>query len=209
MYDFDLVYVLNVRLNVLGYALNAQRVLVGSLTMNITARWNYLNLSWRLILIFGCFNILFAILVPVISHLLFPKPFLFLSEDQQFTGVSWSDIVLLNQRLGLWILLLMDSGRGMMMGFGVLIVYLAFKAVRTGEKWALNAVFMSGLLNGFYSWTITSVYFREGLYNGISGVSLGIWTSVLLYVPWMLGLAFGRIGMKDKQEFGWPRETVK
>jgi hypothetical protein len=167
-------------------------IIVGSLMM----RWNYLDLSWRLILVFGCFNILFAILVPLLSHLLFPRPFLFVSEDETFTGIYWSDIILLDQRLGLWILLLMDTGRGMMMGFGVLTVFLAWNGVRTGERWALNAVLLSGLLSGVYYWTTTSLYFKEGLYNGFSGVSLGIWTSILLYTPWIFGVSFGRIGLK-------------
>jgi hypothetical protein len=165
------------------------------------ARWNYLDLSWRLILVFGCFNILFAILVPVLSHLLFPRPFLFLSEDQQFTGVQWFDILQLDQRLGLWILLLMDTGRGMMLGFGILIVYLAWKVVREGEKWGLNAVFLSGLLSGVYSWAPTILYFIQGLYNGVSGVSLGIWTSILLFAPWVLGLTFGWIGVMRQERF--------
>ncbi len=173
---------------------------------NVLARWNYLDLSWRLILVFGCFNILFAILLPVLSHLLFPKPFLFLSEDQQFTGVQWSDILLLDQRLGLWILLLMDTGRGMMMGFGILIVYLAWKVVRRGGKWALDAVFLSGLLSGVYSWTPTILYFRQGLYSGVSGVSLGIWTIILLYTPWVLGLAFGRLGLRMHERKAESRE---
>jgi hypothetical protein len=168
------------------------------------ARWNYLDLSWRLLLVFGCFNILFAILVPVLSHILFPRSFVFLSEDQQFSGVQWSDILQLDQRLGLWILLLMDTGRGMMLGFGILVVYLAWKVVRVGEKWGLNTVFLSGLLSGVYSWTPTILYFRQGLYNGTSGVSLGIWTTLLLYAPWTLGLAFGWIGMKNQ---GTPQAT--
>ena len=166
--------------------------------MSVLVRWNYLDLSWRLTLVFGCFNILFAVLVPVLSHLLFPKPFLFLSEDQQFTGVHWSDILLLDQRLGLWILLLMDTGRGMMLGFGILIVYLAWRVVRTGQNWGLDAVFLSGLLSGVFSWLPTTLYFRQGLYNGVSGVSLGIWTTILLYTPWILGLVFGRIGLKKQ-----------
>ena len=162
------------------------------------ARWDYLDLSWRLILVFGCFNILFAILAPVLSHLFFPRSFLFLSEDERFTGVYWSDILQLDQRMGLWILLLMDTGRGMMLGFGILTVYLAWKVVRTGEKWGLNAVFLSGLLSGVYSWTATALYFRQGLYDGVSGVSLGIWTSIFLYAPWILGLVLGRIGLKKQ-----------
>jgi hypothetical protein len=161
-------------------------------------RWNYLDLSWRLILVFGCFNILFAIVVPVLSHLLFPRPFVFLSEDQQFTGVYWSEILQLNQRLGIWILLLMDTGRGMMMGFGILTIFLAWNGVRAAEKWALKAVLLSGLLSGIYSWTPTFLYIRQGLYNGISGVSLGIWTSILLYAPWVVGLVLGQIGMKRR-----------
>ena len=164
-------------------------------------RVNYLDLSWRLILLFGCLNILFAILVPLLSHLLFPKPFLFVSEDEQFTGLHWSDIIQLDQKLGLWILLLMDTGRGTMMGFGVLTLLLAWNGVRTGERWALNAVFLSGLLSGIYSWTTTSLYLREGLYNGVSGISLGIWTTILLYAPWIFGLAFGRIGLKRQGRF--------
>ena len=162
-------------------------------------RPNYLDLSWRLILVFGCFNILFAILVPLLSHLLFPRPFLFVSEDERFTGLYWSDILLLDQRLGLWILLLMDTGRGMMLGFGVLTVFLAWKGVRPGEGWALNAVFLSGLLSGAYSWTVTTLYLREGLYNGLSGVSLGVWIPVLLYAPWALGMVFGRIGIRKRE----------
>jgi hypothetical protein len=166
--------------------------------VSVVTSWSYLDLSWKLILVFGCFNILFAILVPLLSHVLFPRPFLFLSEDQQFTGVQWSDILQLDQRLGLWILLLMDTGRGMMLGFGILTVYLAWSVVRPGEKWGLNAVFLSGLLSGVYSWLPTILYLRQGLYNGVSGVSLGIWTSILLYAPWTLGLAFGWIGLKKQ-----------
>jgi hypothetical protein len=160
---------------------------------------NYLDFSWRLILVFGCFNILFAILVPILSHLLFPRPFLCLSEDQQFTGVYWTDILQLNQRLGLWILLLMDTGRGMMMGFGILTVFLAYNGVRAGERWALKAVLLSGILSGVYFWTPTFLYISQGSYNGFSGVSLGIWTSVLLYAPWVLGLVFGQMGMKKRE----------
>jgi hypothetical protein len=171
---------------------------------NIVLRPNYLDLSWRLIIVFGCFNIVFAVLVPLLSHLLFPKPFLFVSEDEQFTGVHWSEIISLGQGLALWILLLMDTGRGMMMGFGILTVYLARKVVRRGESWGLNAVFLSGLLSGVYSWTATTLYFREGLYNGVSGVSLGIWTTLLLYAPWVLGLLFGRLGLRMQERKAKP-----
>jgi len=78
----------------------------------------------------------------------------------------------------------MDTGRGMMMGFGILTIILAWKGVRNGEKWALTAILLSGLLSGVYTWTATALYLREGLYNGVSGVSLGIWTTILLYAPW-------------------------
>jgi hypothetical protein len=95
----------------------------------------------------------------------------------------------------------MDTGRGMMLGFGILIVYLAWKVVREGEKWGLNAVFLSGLLSGVYSWAPTILYFIQGLYNGVSGVSLGIWTSILLFAPWVLGLTFGWIGVMRQERF--------
>lgn len=65
-----------------------------------------------------------------------------------------------------------------------------------GERRALNSVLLSGLLSQVYTWTATSLSFRNGLCNGVSRVSLGIWTSILQYAPWIFGLPFGWIGMK-------------
>ncbi len=82
----------------------------------------------------------------------------------------------------------MDTARGMMLGFGILTVAVAQKGLRRGEKWALETLALSGMASGVPLWTVTGLYFQKGLYEGLSGISLGIWLTLLFYVPWGTGM---------------------
>ena len=163
---------------------------------------SYLEAGLRLVLIYGSLNIAFAIVVPLLAHLLFPQPFVFVQEDEVFTGVSWDLILALSQKLGLWLLFQMDTARGMMLGLGIMTVAVALKGLKKGETWALASIFLSGVAGGVPFWTFTALYFQKGLYEGTSGVSLGIWLTLIFYLPWAGGLVLSGIGIRERKKAG-------
>lgn len=149
---------------------------------------DYLDLGSKLILIYASLNIAFAIISPLIAHLLFPRSFVFTVEDEAFTGVQWSSILASSQRLGLWLVLQMDSAKGALLATGILTVAITLKGLGKSEPWAVRSILLSGIAAGAPFWAITWLYFQDGLYQGTSGLSLGIGFTILLYGPWGAGL---------------------
>ena len=160
---------------------------------------NYLNVGSKLVMIYGALVVAFGMIVPIVAHLRFPTSFVFVREDEVFTGVSWAFLLATSEQLGLWIVYLADTGRGMMAGLGILTSAIAMRGLKNGEKWAMISVFLSGLAGGIPLWTITAVYFNTGLYMGASGVSLGIWLTILLYAPWAAGLILVAKGRRQNR----------
>lgn len=138
--------------------------------------------------------------MPLLGHFLFPRPFVFAREDEVFTNTSWSLILATSERLGLWILFQADTVRGMMLGLGVLTIAVAVKGLKNGEKWAFFSVLLSGIAGGSPFWAFTGLYFQNGLYEGVSSISLGIWLTLIVYVPWIVGLVLSGLGTRERMK---------
>ncbi len=159
---------------------------------------DYLDVGSKAIIVYGSLNIALAVLVPLLGHFLFPKPFVFAREDEVFTNTSWSLVLATRERLGLWILFQADTVRGMMLGLGVLTIAVAMKGLNKGEKWAFFSVLLSGIAGGSPFWAFTGLYFQNGLYEGVSSISLGFWLTLIIYVPWAVGLLLSGLGIRKE-----------
>lgn len=152
-----------------------------------------LAIGWRVMFGWGIVNIAFAIIVPLTTLFVNPAIFAYASEDEQFTGVSWRQLVSFDPDLGFWIGLTMVTMCAMMMGWGVMMVSLARNAYRRGELWAWKALLGAhGLSYIVYGGLLTFLYFSRGLY-GLSavfpsGISLGLPLLILSIVVLIVGL---------------------
>lgn len=155
-----------------------------------------LDIGSKLTIVYGGLNIIFGLSGPILAHLLFPRPFVFLHEDEAYTGVPWSLILATGQQLGMWIVFQADTARGMMIGFGTLTLVIGWKPLRNGEKWALASLFIAGIAAGTPFWVFTTLFALEGLTQGLSGISLGPWLGLLFYSTWALGLLFSLLGIR-------------
>ena len=130
----------------------------------ITKSW--LNIGWKLMAAYGGFFILLSILVPLFSYFSLPdQPMMtFASGDEKFIGLSWSQIMSVSPNLGLWIVLTMISMCAMMMGSGILILALARRPYRQGERWAWRALLAATLVPLFAHYLFISViHWSHGL----------------------------------------------
>lgn len=153
-------------------------------------------------MIYASLNIAFAIITPILAHTLFPQPFVYVREDEIFTGTPWSLILGTNRNLGLWMTFQTDTARGTMLGLGILTLAVVMKGLKNGQEWALTSILLSGIAGGFPFWTITALYIQRGLYLGASGLSLGLWLTLLIYLPWAVGLILARKGIQDQEKAG-------
>ena len=87
-----------------------------------------------------------------------------------------------------------------MLGVGILTLAVTMKGLKNGEKWAITSILLSGIASGSPFWAFTAIYFQNGLYTGTSGISLGIWLTILFYSPWVVGLITSAIGVRRSQE---------
>ena len=169
-----------------------------------TNKKGWLNIGWKLMAAYGVFFILFSILVPLHSYFSLPnQPMMtFGLGDEKFIGLSWSQITAANPNLGLWIVLTMISMCGMMMGLGILILALARRPYRNGERWAWRALLAATLIPVFAHYLFISViHWSHGipiwtLAPGSSGVgadSINFIVLVWLY----FGLWLPRKELKD------------
>jgi len=114
----------------------------------ITNTKDRLKIGWKLMVAFGAHWCLLAILMPLSSYLSLPNQpaATFGMADEKFTGFSWSQINSVSPNLGLWIVLTKISMSAMMMGLGILILTIAYRPYRQGERWAWRALLASTLI---------------------------------------------------------------
>jgi len=120
--------------------------------MNVTKhqeprRW--LPLGWKMMVGWGIFNAVFAVIVPLTSLYVSPTIFTFGVDDAKFVGMSWSDIVASSPNMGLWMVLMMVSMCSMHIGYSILTTYVAKHSYCDGERWAWKALGLSSLSAAF------------------------------------------------------------
>ncbi len=139
--------------------------------MNITGTTNKnkksrLNVSWKLMVAFGAHWCLLAVIMPLSSFLTLPiQPMTtYGPADEKFTGLSWGQITALSPNIGEWLVLTKVSMSAMMMGLGILILSLAYRPYRAGERWAWRALLSATLIPMFvYFGFICAIHISHGL----------------------------------------------
>ena len=151
---------------------------------------NWLPLGWKVMAAWGIFNIIFSIIVPIVSFI-DPTMFTFGIEDAKFVGMSWQEIVAMSPNMGLWMVLMMVSMCVMMMGWGILIVGISWNAYRRGERWAWHWLLLSSIIVLLYNSLFVVIYAQRGLYGmftsaGVfpSGVNVGI-PFLIIWAVWL------------------------
>jgi len=164
---------------------------------------SWLKIGWRLMAAYGLFFIVLSILVPLHSYFSLPnQPMMtFAIGDERFTGLSWNQIRSVSPNLGLWIVFTMISMCGMMMGLGVLILAIARRPYRQGERWAWRALLAATLIPFAHYAFISAVHWSHGiplwtLLPGNSGVGADLINIIAL--AWLFfGLWLPRKELKD------------
>jgi len=159
-------------------------------------RVNYLDVGSKLIYLHAGLSIALGLLSPLVAHLLFPRPFVFAAEDEVFTQTPWILLVDQSRNLALWLVLQADIARGAMLSYGIMTVVMVRRGLSNAHRWALSTIALSGLATGMPLWAVAVLYIERGLYQGLSGISLGLVLSILLYVPWVAGLIASSIGIR-------------
>jgi hypothetical protein len=125
-----------------------------------------LDLGWKLMVAFGAHWVLLSILMPLASVLALPgqPQTTFAVGDERFTGISWTQIGALGPNLGLWLVLTKVSMSAMMCGLAILIVALAYRPYRRGERWAWRALVAATFIPIFvYYGPICAIHVSHGL----------------------------------------------
>ena len=132
---------------------------------SLTQNRKWLPLGWKLMVAYGGFYILLSILVPLFSYLSLPnQPMMtFASGDEKFIGLSWSQIMSVSPNLGPWIVFTMISMCAMMMGLGILILALARRPYRQGERWAWRALLAAALIPFAHYAFISAIHWSHGM----------------------------------------------
>ena len=170
-------------------------------TMEQPKKW--LPLGWKLMVVFGVLYIALSVLVPLHSYFSLPnQPMMtFAIGDERFTGLSWSQIMSASQDLGLWIVFTMISMCAMMMGLGILILAIARRPYRNGEKWAWRALLAATLIPFVHYAFISAIHWLHGipiwtLLPGSSGVGADL-INIIVLVWLFFGLWLPRKEIKD------------
>ena len=129
-------------------------------------RWiSPLGISLILFLLFGLMNVLVGVLVPVFvkpdrltSNILFTST----RPDTALFGASPEVLIAQDRPLGLLRLLLLDWMGGLMVGFGVLQLALAWFGLRAGQSWALWTLTVADLSMVPFWGLILAQYSRVG-----------------------------------------------
>jgi hypothetical protein len=163
----------------------------------------WLPLGWKLMVAYGIFFIVLSILIPLHSYFSLPgQPMMtFAVGDERFTGLSWSQIMSISPNLGLWIVFTMISMCGMMMGSGILILAIARRPYRQGERWAWRALLAATLVPFAHYTFISTVHWSHGiplwtLLPGKSGVGADL-INIIALVWLYFGLWLPRKELQD------------
>lgn len=129
-------------------------------------RWrSWLGLSVALFLLYGAFNVLLAIVVPLSLHRGGAGAFggtLVLSEsgDTTLLGRSLADLDKADPALGAYLVSFMDTMCAYMMAFALLQLGVAWFALRRGHPWALWSVALADVAIFPYYLVIIQTYAR-------------------------------------------------
>src|SRR3989338_1873110 len=163
----------------------------------------WLPLGWKLMYAYGVLFIVLSVLVPLYSYFSLPnQPMMtFALGDEKFTGLAWSQIMSLSPDLGLWIVFTMISMCAMMMGLGILILAIARRPYRQGERWAWRALLAATLIPFVHYAFISGVHWSHGiplwtLLPGSSGVGADL-INIIVLVWLFFGLWLPRKELKD------------
>jgi hypothetical protein len=169
--------------------------------MERSRKW--LPLGWKLMVAYGIFFIVLSVLVPLHSYFALPnQPMMtFAIGDERFTGLSWSQIMSVSPNLGLWIVFTMISMCGMMMGLGILVLAIARRSYRRGERWAWRGLLAATLIPFAHYTFISAVHWSHGmplwtLPPGSSGVGADL-INIIVLVWLFFGLWLPRKELKD------------
>ena len=162
-----------------------------------------LEIGWKLMVAFGAHWIVLAIVMPMSALFALPHQpgTAFAMADERLAGVSWGQIVSLSPNLGLWIVLTKISMSAMMIGLAILIVTLAYRPYRQGERWAWRALLAATLIPLFvYYGAICAIHVAHGVpiwtfHPGSSGVMADL-VNVFLLVWLYFGLWHPRHELK-------------
>ncbi len=135
-----------------------------------------LSFGWLAVLaVFGIFNILAAIGVPLTDHLSLPlqPPTYEMASDAVFSGVPWQQIVSSSPTLGLWIVLQMDNMCARMMGGGILASAISVKGFRRSALWAYYGLLVGSVISVLPFYLISVPLYQAGIFEP-GAVSLGL-----------------------------------
>ncbi len=146
----------------------------------------YLNLGWRVMVVWGLGVALFGVLMSLLNHLVSPQILYYTSADAQFTGLSWSQLQLLYPKLGLWLILFFDTTTSQLLFYGVLTAFVAATAYRRGERWAWISLLLAFLIT-FTHLFPSFLFLSRGIFVN-SGISIGIVGTLIILVFLVMGL---------------------
>ena len=165
----------------------------------------WLPLGWKVMKGWGIFNMIFAVMVPLVSLYYDPTIFTFGPDDARFVGMSWDEVAMGSQHMGLWMILMMVSMCSLHIGYAILTAYVAGTPYRKGERWAWKALAYSLGAFTLYSAWVGVYYFREGIYGFFttsgffpSGVSVGLPTLIVMIAVFYVGLWLPRKEIKSE-----------
>jgi hypothetical protein len=133
----------------------------------------FLEIGWRTMVIWGIGVAAVGIAASLVNHLLSPQALLYTPADEQFTGLTWTEIQGMGSALGLWLALFYDTTVAMMVFYGSLTAFVAMTAFRRGERWAWLSLLASFFVSSGYLIGSSSAFLGRGML-GISGISIGV-----------------------------------
>ncbi len=154
-------------------------------------RWlSPLGISVILFLLFGVMNVLVGVLIPffvrpdrLTSNILFTSA----RTDTALFGASPKDLINQDRNLGLLRLLLNTWIAGLMLGFGLLQIAIAWFGLRTGQAWVLWSLTIADLSMVPFWWLILARYAQAGAMPGPGELPPMIVYLVVIPVAALLG----------------------
>lgn len=184
-----------------------------AITAQADRKTKWLPIGARVMVGWGVFNLILAVIVPITSLAIDPRLFTFGIDDARFVGMTWEQVTIDGPQMGEWMVLMMVAMCAFHFGYSVLTISVARSAYRSGEAWAWRALALSSAGAFAYNAFITGWYATRGLpgtftASGVfpSGVSVGlptlaVWTVVLFVGLWLPRREVGQevSGQRDQE----------